>query len=480
MAVSFAWAIVVLGLKFVLILFLARLSTRSHRPHRSSDADCVQIVVLGDIGRTPRMQYHALSFADAGFLVYLIGYTTSKLHPDIFERDNIKVVSLKPFPKSLNTQHPGLFLFLGPLKVLYQAWILTQALIWRKTTNAGWMLVQNPPAIPTLAVSAISSWMQQTRLVIDWHNLGFSILALKLGQSHPLVMVSKLYEKVFGRFAYAHICVTDAMKRFICEEFGIYDRVFKLCDRPAALFQPIGRSERHEFLATLCDNPGINTLRSSVISAGSIPPGLHQDTIAALQRGTSRLIISPTSWTADEDFGLLLQALTDYDRTCGSSESQNLPDLVVMITGKGPDREHFESRVRQVYQVGGLPHVEIVTTFFEDVRDYAKALASADLGVSLHTSSSGIDLPMKVLDMFGAALPVLGWSNFEAWSELVREGDNGLGFEDARGLQRTFEATLAADSQILSRLKRGAAGEGKRRWNDEWQPISKMIFQSSP
>ncbi len=34
----------------------------------------VQIVVLGDIGRSPRMQYHALSVAKHGGRVFLIGY----------------------------------------------------------------------------------------------------------------------------------------------------------------------------------------------------------------------------------------------------------------------------------------------------------------------------------------------------------------------------------------------------------------------
>lgn len=34
----------------------------------------VQVLVLGDIGRSPRMQYHALSIAKHGASVQLIGY----------------------------------------------------------------------------------------------------------------------------------------------------------------------------------------------------------------------------------------------------------------------------------------------------------------------------------------------------------------------------------------------------------------------
>jgi beta-1,4-mannosyltransferase len=40
----------------------------------------VQIVVLGDIGRSPRMQYHALSIAKHGGRVDLIGYQGKPSH----------------------------------------------------------------------------------------------------------------------------------------------------------------------------------------------------------------------------------------------------------------------------------------------------------------------------------------------------------------------------------------------------------------
>lgn len=38
----------------------------------------VQVVVLGDIGRSPRMRYHATSLADSGCTVDLIGYAGKK------------------------------------------------------------------------------------------------------------------------------------------------------------------------------------------------------------------------------------------------------------------------------------------------------------------------------------------------------------------------------------------------------------------
>lgn len=53
---------------FLAAAFASRLKTKPNR-HRT-----VTILVLGDIGRSPRMMYHAESFARSGWHTFLIGY----------------------------------------------------------------------------------------------------------------------------------------------------------------------------------------------------------------------------------------------------------------------------------------------------------------------------------------------------------------------------------------------------------------------
>jgi beta-1,4-mannosyltransferase len=62
---TFLFAVVVVGI----ILLIGKLRRRN-----MSTQKCVHIVVLGDLGRSPRMCNHAIEFDKHKFNVQLIGY----------------------------------------------------------------------------------------------------------------------------------------------------------------------------------------------------------------------------------------------------------------------------------------------------------------------------------------------------------------------------------------------------------------------
>ena len=425
--------------------------------HRDADGNLrtdatVQVVVLGDIGRSPRMQYHALSIASHGGRVKFIGYVDSEVHPEIQASRFITVVPISPFPKQLQTKNKVLFVSLAPLKILWQIVSLYHALGYR-TEVCKWTLVQNPPSIPTLAVAQFVCFFRRTKLVVDWHNFGYSILALRLGSGHLFVRLSEWYEEFASRGASAHFAVTNAMTRVLKTKWNI--EALALHDRPPQQFQPLTQEERLAFLHRLPE------------TAQHAPD---------LQSQKWRLVVSSTSWTPDEDFTLLLDALTRY--SAAVADNSRLPKILAIITGKGPLKEYYLSRIHRLNQDNKLQNV-LITTAWLSSHDYASLLGSADLGISLHTSSSGVDLPMKAVDMFGTGLPVAGWSKFEAWPELVKEGKNGRGFESAEGLTRILEELFGGDGHQLDELRRGALKECDRRWDAEWMPVAGKLFQLS-
>lgn len=317
------------------------------------------------------------------------------------------------------------------------------------------MLVQNPPSIPSLAVANVVCYLRNTILVLDWHNFGYSLLALKLGAQHPFVAAYRYFETRMGRHAPSHICVSQAMARMLKGTHKIDARC--LYDRPVRDIQPLGTDQRSKFL---------NSTSETAPYAKDI------------LRGSWRLVVSSTSWTADEDFSILLDALSGY--SAKAVDKTALPKILVVITGKGPLKDHYLRKIRQMNQRKQLQNV-IISTAWLSTSGYASLLGSADLGISLHTSSSGVDLPMKVVDMFGAGLPVAGWSKFEAWPELVKEGQNGKGFGSAIELQKLLLELFHPGSQTLRKLKKGALKECERRWDDEWDAVAgKHVFGLGP
>lgn len=405
----------------------------------------VQVLVLGDIGRSPRMQYHAISIAKHGARVDVVGYNESTLNPGLVDNPSITIIPL-PLPPRIIRSKKLPFVIAGPLKVLWQVWSLFYTLSY-VVTPARWLLVQNPPSIPTLFISIIVCFLRNTHLIIDWHNYGWTILAGTRGHAHPFVRISKYYEAILGSWApTASFTVTDAMaKQLRNPPYHIRSPIFTLHDRPAAIYQPISSPEaRRTFLERL--------------------PETRKHAVNILS-GRTRLLVSSTSWTPDEDFNLLLSALCSYGST--TSSPKNLPPILAIITGKGPQKQMYLDQIASLSESSKLSNITISTAWLS-AEDYAILLACADLGVCLHKSSSGVDLPMKVVDMFGAGLPVVGYSDYESWGELVKEGVNGRGIITGRDLTRVLEELFGdSEAKELATLRKGAIEEGSRRWDDE-------------
>jgi beta-1,4-mannosyltransferase len=234
------------------------------------------------------------------------------------------------------------------------------------------------------------------------------------------------------------------MAKVLEKQAGV--KAIPLHDRPPKHFQPLKKLERSSFLK-----------------------GFGPTSKAT---GNWRLLVSSTSWTPDEDFSILLNALVSYSDAV--KQNASLPKIITVITGKGPQKEHYLAKIEQLKRENKLLATEIHTAWLSS-EDYATLLGAADLGVSLHMSSSGLDLPMKVADMFGTGLPVVGWS-FEAWPELVKEGINGYGFESSEHLTELLVELLGNDGNKLSMLRQGALQECNWRWDDEWDKVGGQTF----
>ncbi|CCE61432.1 hypothetical protein TPHA_0A03560 [Tetrapisispora phaffii CBS 4417] len=404
------------------------------------------IYVIGEIGHSPRMCYHALSFSEHGYDVELCGYVTDSIPKDIIDDENITIHEIPIYENTRNTKS---LLFLLK-KVLFQIFTIVKQLWYLRGSN--YLLVQNPPTIPILPLAVIYR-LTGCKLIIDWHNLGYSILQLKFNQNfyHPLVLCAYMIEYIFSRFANYNITVTEAMKTYLVERFGLNPaKCFVLYDRPPHKFQP--------FNGTIEER--LSIIKKEDFIKDFIPSDFD------IIKG-DKILVTSTSFTPDEDIKILVGALKIYEHTYQKFDN-NLPKIICFITGKGPMKEEIMKQVAN--HDWKLCKIEFLWLSAED---YPKLLRLCDYGVSLHASSSGLDLPMKILDMNGSGLPVIAL-NYPVLNELVVHKKNGLKFTDRRELHESLIFAMK-DPELLDSLKRNVILEAGKRWNSSWEPAMKEM-----
>ncbi|XP_078096092.1 chitobiosyldiphosphodolichol beta-mannosyltransferase isoform X2 [Mustelus asterias] len=383
----------------------------------------VCVLVLGDVGRSPRMLNHSLSLARNGFWVTLLGYPGAKPHQDVLNNDKINIVYITEIMTGMKF---GSKIFQYVVKIFVQTLQICYTLL--KIDAPSYMFLQNPPGLPAIAVTWAVCLLRGSKFIIDWHNYGYTIMSLTHGDRHPVVQIAKWYEHFFGKLSDSNLCVTEAMKEDLRENWNI----------------------KSEFVPSDFERTAFTELN---ISTGNVTP----------IEGRPALLLSSTSWTEDEDFSILLKALEEYEGFITSGIT--LPSLVCAITGKGPLQDFYNRLINKM----NFKYVRICTLWLE-AEDYPVLLGSGDLGVCLHKSTSGLDLPMKVVDMFGCCLPVCA-IDFQCLHELVKHEENGLIFKsshDLAGQLKLLFTDFKNEKSTLGIFKRNLKESKMVQWDENW------------
>jgi beta-1,4-mannosyltransferase len=408
------------------------------------------VVVIGDLGRSPRMQYHALAAAVNGADVDLIGLEGAPVHAALTAEPRLHSHRLSDSAFSSRTKRGARrFVVLSAARAALQSARLFAALM--RVPKPDVILVQNPPAVPTLSVAWTVAKLRRAKLVIDWHNLSHTILAVRLGSDHRAVRALARSEARWARRAHAHLTVSNAMAEWLRREWAINATV--VYDRPPAFFA-----------------------KPALAAAAELWQRLARD----LDLGPRRipLVVCPTSWTPDEDFDLLLEALERTERKLIELRSStDAPDVAVLMTGRGALRPEFEKRLAR----RNLRHLAVRTVWLEP-GDYPVLVGIADAGLCLHQSSSGLDLPMKLSDFRGANVPVCVYDYAPVVNEIVTPGHEGVLFRDPGELSVLLVALATADLAKIPKfaaarvwLAANPAPRWEPQWNEKARPVLTVV-----
>ena len=157
--------------------------------------------------------------------------------------------------------------------------------------------------------------------------------------------------------------------------------------------------------------------------------------------------------------------MSSSSRRCGSRSGsaagrrprgRRFPQLIILVTGDGQRRAEFERRF------AGLParRMQLRARWLEP-EEYPLVVGSADVGLCLHRSTSGLDIPMKVADSSAPACRSWRSTTAPAWPSASGTRDNGLLFSTARQLADIlfdlFEGYPGGPATSLDRLRTARA-----------------------
>ena len=138
-----------------------------------NDHKSAWVLVLGDLGHSPRIMNQALLLIKAGDVtVTMFGYCESALisaASEQIKRGKLIIVPIRPV--QLQFLPPGIIRYV--IKTTFQTCQLLLLLLPRLYLNRPRLcLVQNPPSIPSLMAAWLCCKLGDVKFAIDWHNYG--------------------------------------------------------------------------------------------------------------------------------------------------------------------------------------------------------------------------------------------------------------------------------------------------------------------
>jgi beta-1,4-mannosyltransferase len=392
------------------------------------------VLVQGELAQSPRMLNHARALCEAGASVTLVGYALLPLPEDIARLPALTVRRISEAGAERLDSVPRIFyLPVAASRAAHAsmrlAWLLSAA-----TGPFDVAIVQNPPALPALPLALVAARARGARVIVDWHSRTAAMLGLRLGRGHAAVRLVNRAEGWLARLASDHFAVSDAMREDLRKRFDIDAAVLR--DRPRRRAAPLSAEQRIAIVRRVLSTRGV--------------PSAPDDAFA---------LVSPTSFSADEDMNMLLDALQLVARRSPARS------IILFATGFGPLRPKFEARAREI----AGDNLRIVTGWLPEPL-YRDLLRAADLGISMHRSASGVDLPMKVVDMIEAGLPPVVLDYGPCLAELVPPALKPFMFTHARGLATCLGELL--DAAKLTALHASMTGESGPIWSEEWRRMA--------
>lgn len=500
-------------------------------PRAIHDAGAV-VVVGGDFARSPRMQYHAVSLAQHFRWIGCVGLDFgNKVAESLRNVDSIppsvgepKVVyALQSAPVVPHCMRRNWILStayrIGAFVISFAGALTSELHRQRRSGPAGansqtacvtHVLVQSPPAAPflhlVLAVAFFENffyrflWQHGLRgrewpplvVVVDVHNYGFTLLAIDKRPAW-IVSVYHLLERWAVRRCDAMLTVSHVMKdALVSSPEGIKQRraasaaMTSLDPRCGFSLSPRSRvTVLHDAAPDFYAPCERSILFKDVLAAERelrAPPWYHmngRDAAGGCQEARDApplVIVSSTSWTADDDYSLVVQALTIVQSAIVAAKDSPTPlrRVWLIVTGKGVTRSVFEQQVEAARFDPQLIHVS--TAYLQSFNNYARVLGAADVGLCVHRSSSGLDLPMKCVDMLGCGIPVIAL-DYPALAELIHS-ESGWTFTDAASLAPILVNLLqcrpvvmadSASAQNELTTKRHYVRSHRQQWTSNWE-----------